>query len=404
MSYYDDETKDMESSSTKVSSSNAFKESEKSLKHVTSVSEAVSMGALDFDALTDTDRERLGVHKVQVGGKRGGYDMYSVSGFEGCYIIKDVLTCEQQVELAYYALAQSLQPPNRTNLHCHFSEKEIDQHLQSIWTTDRASLDSLDIFDVSQETSSPSVKKKKKKDKNLNRMSSEMMLSKIRWATLGYQYNWTERSYTKDEHAFFSQSLKSVAMRIATLCGESLDPECGIINFYPEGQVMGGHRDDGEKEALEKPVVSLSIGPPCVFLLGGNTKEVQPISMLLRSGDALILGGEARLKYHGVPRVFVNAHDGGAPAHLRVNEDNLQHIETLALHTNQCPLFLHRRRDESKEDDCCCDGIDPVEIQRILKVLNCARININLRQVYYSAEESKTERKTISETPKCSIC
>ena len=138
----------------------------------------------------------------------------------------------------------------------------------------------------------------------------------------------------------------------------------------------------------------MSIGPPCIFLLGGNTKDVQPISMLLRSGDALILGGEARLKYHGVPKVFVNAHDGGAPAHLRVNQENLQYIETLTLHTHQCPLFLHCRSGsyiDKHDNPCCCDNIDPVEIQRTLKVLNCARININLRQVYYRVSKSEEE-------------
>jgi len=43
--------------------------------------------------------------------------------------------------------------------------------------------------------------------------------------------------------------------------------KAAIVNFYPDGAVMGGHVDDAEWTA-EPPVFSLSIGCPCVFLLG----------------------------------------------------------------------------------------------------------------------------------------
>ena len=52
-------------------------------------------------------------------------------------------------------------------------------------------------------------------------------------------------------------------------------------------------------------VVSLSLGPPCVFLLPGQHKQLQPQGVILRSGDVLVLGGAARLHFHGVPKVFV---------------------------------------------------------------------------------------------------
>ena len=64
----------------------------------------------------------------------------------------------------------------------------------------------------------------------------------------------------------------------------------------------GGHTDHSERN-LEAPLVSVSLGQPCVFLLGGRTREAEPTAMLLRSGDALIMSGEARRCYHGVPRI-----------------------------------------------------------------------------------------------------
>lgn len=47
-----------------------------------------------------------------------------------------------------------------------------------------------------------------------------------------------------------------------------------------------------------------SFGLPAVFLLGGLSRETEPIGMFVRSGDIVIMMGESRLAYHAVPRVF----------------------------------------------------------------------------------------------------
>ena len=58
---------------------------------------------------------------------------------------------------------------------------------------------------------------------------------------------------------------------------------------------------------LAKPIVSLSLGCAAIFLLGGETRETAPTAVLLRSGDAVVLAGESRRRYHGVPRIFARA-------------------------------------------------------------------------------------------------
>ena len=98
---------------------------------------------------------------------------------------------------------------------------------------------------------------------------------------------------------------------------------------------MGGHIDDGE-EARENPVVSVSIGSPCVFLLGGYTKDEAPIAILLRSGDCLVLGGKARLRYHGVSKVFVATE--GPPSYLAPSKAT-QYAEK-GIHCAGCNCFL----------------------------------------------------------------
>ena len=55
---------------------------------------------------------------------------------------------------------------------------------------------------------------------------------------------------------------------------------------------------------LKAPLVSISFGRPAVFLIGGPTKQTKPESILLRSGDVLIMTEKARNSYHGVPRIL----------------------------------------------------------------------------------------------------
>jgi alkylated DNA repair protein alkB family protein 1 len=57
----------------------------------------------------------------------------------------------------------------------------------------------------------------------------------------------------------------------------------------------------------------ISLGNAAVFLIGGLTRDVAPIPILLRSGDIVIMSGPAcRRAYHGVPRIL----EGTLPAHL----------------------------------------------------------------------------------------
>ncbi len=47
----------------------------------------------------------------------------------------------------------------------------------------------------------------------------------------------------------------------------------------------------------------LSSGLDAVFLFGGPTRACVPLPLLLRSGDVLVMAGEARRCFHAVPRI-----------------------------------------------------------------------------------------------------
>jgi alkylated DNA repair protein (DNA oxidative demethylase) len=79
-------------------------------------------------------------------------------------------------------------------------------------------------------------------------------------------------------------------------------PQACLINYYRVGAKMGLHQDRDEED-FGAPVVSLSLGDSCLFRVGGRKRGDPTRSFRLASGDALVLGGDARLAFHGVDRI-----------------------------------------------------------------------------------------------------
>jgi alkylated DNA repair protein (DNA oxidative demethylase) len=80
-------------------------------------------------------------------------------------------------------------------------------------------------------------------------------------------------------------------------------PEACLINYYGPAAKMGLHQDRDEHD-FRAPVVSLSLGDTCLFRIGGRERCDPTTIVRLASGDALVLGGDARLAYHGVDRII----------------------------------------------------------------------------------------------------
>jgi DNA oxidative demethylase len=80
-------------------------------------------------------------------------------------------------------------------------------------------------------------------------------------------------------------------------------PEACLVNFYGAGTKMGSHVDMDEKEP-RAPVVSVSLGDDAVFHVGGLKRSDPKKRFTLRSGDVVVLGGQARFAYHGIDKVL----------------------------------------------------------------------------------------------------
>jgi DNA oxidative demethylase len=80
-------------------------------------------------------------------------------------------------------------------------------------------------------------------------------------------------------------------------------PESCLINYYGPTAKLGLHQDRDERD-FAAPVVSLSLGDTCLFRIGGLKRDDPTRTIRLASGDALVLGGKARLAFHGVDRIL----------------------------------------------------------------------------------------------------
>ena len=96
------------------------------------------------------------------------------------------------------------------------------------------------------------------------------------------------------------QSLLNIWQNISNY---KLPPQACLINFYDENARMGMHQDKDEQD-FNAPVVSLSLGDSCLFRIGSTTRGGRTSSFKLQSGDAIVLGGDSRLAFHGVDKIY----------------------------------------------------------------------------------------------------
>lgn len=109
-------------------------------------------------------------------------------------------------------------------------------------------------------------------------------------------------------------ALKDIAVKAAAKAGfPGYEPNACLINRYRPGLKLGSHQDKNERD-FHWPVVTLSIGVPAVFQLYGPRRSGNALNIPLENGDVLVMGGPARLSYHGVKALL--------RAHHRLTGDN----------------------------------------------------------------------------------
>ena len=132
---------------------------------------------------------------------------------------------------------------------------------------------------------------------------SQVMNRKLRWLTLGGQYDWTEKRYPIERPPQFPTDIATLMQDLFP----SMVPEAAIVNLYSPGDTLSLHRDISEES--ENGLASLSIGCDGVFVVGRDivtedSDRVKSVVVRLRSGDAVFMDGPSRFAWHGVPQII----------------------------------------------------------------------------------------------------
>ncbi|KAF2729444.1 hypothetical protein EJ04DRAFT_588821 [Polyplosphaeria fusca] len=137
---------------------------------------------------------------------------------------------------------------------------------------------------------------------------SQLLTKKLRWTTLGGQYDWTSKRYPSAPPPAFPPDIGALLEAI----WPSTRPEAAIVNLYSPGDTLSIHRDVSESSA--RGLVSISLGCDAVFVIGNaGAGEEGIMALRLRSGSAVYMSGESRFAWHGVPQIVA----GTCPAYLR---------------------------------------------------------------------------------------
>jgi alkylated DNA repair protein alkB homolog 1 len=133
---------------------------------------------------------------------------------------------------------------------------------------------------------------------------AQFLSSKLRWLTLGSQYDWPTRSYDKQGSTVFPPDLA----KLVTGLFPHIRPESGVVLIYSSKDYMPVHRDVSEQ--CERALASFSLGCDGIFVIArgedGGEEEKRPrtAAIRVRSGDCIHLDGEARWAWHAMARTL----------------------------------------------------------------------------------------------------
>jgi alkylated DNA repair protein alkB family protein 1 len=372
--------------------------------------------------------------------------------FPGVFLYPRALDRELQLRLAYEAVtgycelgststssstastdngeSQSSYGSHRTNIDllppkAHERVNELDNETETMWNLWKRDQIVASTKDDADSLNRPPPEKKPKRDAhNKNKSKNQQnnfyrRFSKFSWATMGYHYDWTERCYHPQKKSRMPDLVAKLSTLFATATPtleearggddstavRTFNPSASIVNYYTTKSIMGGHRDDLEDpDAMDKPIVSMSLGLPGIFVLGGPTKDEyedditnneteikhnakntvlpHPVrAILLRPGDVLIMGGASRLNYHCMARVL--PHEAALEYDLRIANNNNDSCGSGDSDYDLSFSFASLTpKDISLEEDETEASHRNDDLAYLTEYLRRHRINVNVRQVY----------------------
>ncbi|KAL6710133.1 hypothetical protein ACN47E_009924 [Coniothyrium glycines] len=218
-------------------------------------------------------------------GPRKNMAVYEHADMPGLHMIPSLLPPSLQQLLLSRLLHRDLSNPSHlTNIHTHYAVTYPPSH-RSFFSIPPSSQDPVAT------PLDPTVHKPL--------TISQLLSRKLRWTTLGGQYDWTEKKYPDAAPPAFPKDVRDLLEGIFT----DTAAEAAIVNLYSPGDTLSVHRDVAETSATG--LVSVSLGCDAIFVIGssGDGHADRVLTLRLRSGSAVYMSGASRFAWHGVPQI-----------------------------------------------------------------------------------------------------
>jgi alkylated DNA repair protein (DNA oxidative demethylase) len=119
----------------------------------------------------------------------------------------------------------------------------------------------------------------------------------------GYRYQ-EQHPLTGRKWPPISSRLMKLSERLMSEVGiDGYKPDACLVNAYGEKGRLNLHQDYDEAD-FGWPIVSISLGADAIFVVGGYKRKDPTESVLLHSGDIVVLHHEGRTLFHGVKKVM----------------------------------------------------------------------------------------------------
>lgn len=239
------------------------------------------------------------------------------------HIIPSLLPPKTQLHLVNCLLHRDLSnPQHKTNIHAHYNVQhpppspavcgaQVASEALGEFYDHQTSPKHASFFTVDPDSGLLFQPKDPELHKPLT--LSGFLEQKLRWVTLGGQYDWTNKVYPTEPPPAFPSDIADLLAAIFP----DMKAEAAIVKIYTPGDTLSIHRDVSED--CDRGLVSLSLGCDGIFIVGrlvegdGAESSVKHLVLRLRSGDAVYMSGPSRFAWHGVPQVI----GGTCPAWLR---------------------------------------------------------------------------------------
>ncbi|CAF9903065.1 MAG: hypothetical protein ALECFALPRED_000119 [Alectoria fallacina] len=261
------------------------------VRKIDSVPQSLILAAYSHLGLAENDKGmQLSLHT----------SVYETEAVPGLFVIPSLISEDAQKILLSKLLHRDLADQrHKTNVHLH--------HLLPYHAAERSLLTTIynSFFNMSPESPELFLPIDEAIHKHLT--VSQFLERKLRWLTLGGQYNWTAKTYPAEKAPSFPEDIAN----FIHVMFPYMKPEAAILNIYTPGDTLSVHRDVSEESNNE--LISMSFGCDGIFIIGlDSEKREEPTCVVVRlhSGDAVVMSGPARFAWHGVPRVIRNTCPG----------------------------------------------------------------------------------------------